>query len=101
MIRPARPCRAYTADSIRTPSPIPPQPRAIKSTLPAAPTAHQHSRTPEGGTMDTVREVVVLSGARTAIGDYGGGLKDVPPSELAATAVREAVKRAKIDAKQV
>ena len=37
--------------------------------------------------MDTGREVVVLSGARTAIGDYGGALKDVPPSELAATAV--------------
>ena len=51
--------------------------------------------------MNTAREVVVLGGARTAIGDYGGALKDVPPSELAATAVREAVKRAKVDAKQV
>ena len=40
------------------------------------------------------REVVVLSGVRTAIGKYGGGLKDMPPSELAAAVVREAVKRA-------
>ncbi len=40
------------------------------------------------------REVVVLSGARTAIGGYGGSLKDIPPSELAAKCVREAVKRA-------
>ncbi len=47
------------------------------------------------------REVVVLSGVRTAIGDYGGALKDLAPSELAAQVIREAVKRAGIDAKQV
>jgi acetyl-CoA C-acetyltransferase len=47
------------------------------------------------------REVVVLSGVRTAIGDYGGALKDIPPSELAAQVIREAIKRANIDAKQV
>jgi acetyl-CoA C-acetyltransferase len=51
--------------------------------------------------MSTEREVVVLSGVRTAIGDYGGALKDMPPSELAATVVKEAVKRANIDAQQV
>ena len=51
--------------------------------------------------MGNEREVVVLSGVRTAIGDYGGALKDQPPSELAAQAIREAVKRAKIDPKQV
>ena len=43
------------------------------------------------------REVVILSGVRTAIGDYGGSLKDIPPSELGAKVVREAVARAKID----
>ena len=47
------------------------------------------------------REIVVLSGVRTAIGDYGGALKDVAPSELAAQVIREAIKRANIDAKQV
>ena len=40
------------------------------------------------------RDVLVLSGTRTAIGKYGGGLKDVPPCDLAATVVREAVRRA-------
>jgi acetyl-CoA C-acetyltransferase len=50
--------------------------------------------------MSTEREVVVLSGARTAIGDYGGALKDMPPSELAATVIKEEVKRARIDPKQ-
>ncbi len=47
------------------------------------------------------REVVILSGVRTAIGDYGGGLKDIPPTELAARVVREAVARAKVDPAQV
>jgi len=47
------------------------------------------------------REVVVLSGARTAIGDYGGGLKDMAPTELSGQVIREAVKRAKVDAKEV
>src|SRR5678815_1310436 len=43
------------------------------------------------------REVVVVSGARTAIGDYGGALKDVAPTRLGAIAIKEAVSRAKID----
>src|SRR6266498_2656723 len=47
------------------------------------------------------RDVVVLSGARTAIGAYGGGLKDQPPTELAAAVVREAVARAGVEPKQV
>jgi len=40
------------------------------------------------------REVVVVSAVRTAIGGFGGGLKDQPPSELGAAVVREAVSRA-------
>ena len=47
--------------------------------------------------MSNGREVVILSGARTAIGDYGGSLKDIPPTELAAKVVKEAVARAMID----
>jgi acetyl-CoA C-acetyltransferase len=39
------------------------------------------------------REVVVLSGVRTAIGGYGGSLKDIPPTDLGAICVREAVRR--------
>ena len=35
------------------------------------------------------REVVVVSAARTAIGTFGGSLKDVPPTELGATVVRD------------
>jgi acetyl-CoA C-acetyltransferase len=49
----------------------------------------------------TTREIVVLSGVRTAIGDYGGALKDLAPTELGAQVVREAVKRAKVDPAQV
>ena len=39
------------------------------------------------------REVVVLSAVRTGIGKYGGGLKDIPPTMLAATVLRESVHR--------
>jgi acetyl-CoA C-acetyltransferase len=51
--------------------------------------------------MENGREVVVLSGVRTAIGAYGGGLKDQPPTELAAAVVREAVARAGVEPKEV
>jgi acetyl-CoA C-acetyltransferase len=44
-----------------------------------------------------MKEVVVVSGVRTAIGDYGAGLKDVPPTRLGAIAIREAVSRGKIE----
>ena len=37
--------------------------------------------------------IVVVDGARTPIGSYGGALRDVPAHELGATAVREAVRR--------
>jgi len=47
------------------------------------------------------RDVVILSGVRTPIGDYGGSLKDFPPSELGARVIREAVARAKIDPAEV
>ena len=46
-------------------------------------------------------EVVVLSGARTSIGDYGSALKDFSPTDLAARVVREAVSRAKVDPNDV
>jgi acetyl-CoA C-acetyltransferase len=51
--------------------------------------------------MSTQREVVVLSGVRTAIGDYGASLKDVPPTELAAQVIKESVKRAKVEPSEV
>ncbi len=47
------------------------------------------------------REVVVLSGVRTAIGGYGGTLKDVPPGQLAATCVKEAVRRSGVKPAEV
>jgi acetyl-CoA C-acetyltransferase len=47
------------------------------------------------------REVVVVSGVRTAIGTYGGSLKDTPPTELAAQVVRESLARANVDGQDV
>src|SRR6185503_1190169 len=47
------------------------------------------------------REVVVVAGARTAIGGYGGSLKDLGATRLGAAAIREAVARAGVDAASV
>ncbi|MCR4398188.1 MAG: thiolase family protein [Firmicutes bacterium] len=41
-----------------------------------------------------MREVVIVSGVRTAIGAFGGWLKDTPAQELGGIAIREAVNRA-------
>ena len=51
--------------------------------------------------MSSTREVVVLSGVRTPVGGYGGSLKDIPPTKLAAMCVREAVSRAKVKPEEV
>lgn len=47
------------------------------------------------------REVVVVSAVRTAIGTFGGSLKDVPPTELGALVVRESLARAHVEGKDV
>jgi acetyl-CoA C-acetyltransferase len=47
------------------------------------------------------REVVVVSAVRTAIGTFGGSLKDIPPTELGAQVVRESLSRAKVEGKDV
>lgn len=46
-------------------------------------------------------EVVITAAVRTAIGDFGGALKDVPPSDLGANVIREAVKRSGLGADEV
>ena len=43
------------------------------------------------------REVVVLSGVRTAIGDYGGSLKGFGATDLGAMVIEEAISRSKVD----
>ncbi len=47
------------------------------------------------------REVVIVSGVRTAIGEYGGSLKDIAPTDLAGLVIAEAVKRADINSEDV
>ena len=48
-----------------------------------------------------MREVVIASAARTALGSFGGSLKDVPATELGAIVIKEAIKRAGIKGEQV
>ncbi len=40
-----------------------------------------------------MREVVIVSGARTAIGNFGGTLQDIPAAQLEATAIKAALKK--------
>jgi len=51
--------------------------------------------------MAGARDVVVLSGVRTAVGKYGGSLKDMPPADLGAAVVREAVSRSGVEPAEV
>lgn len=46
-------------------------------------------------------EVYIVSAARTAIGTFGGSLKDVPLADLATTAVKAALDRSGVDPAQV
>lgn len=41
--------------------------------------------------------IVIVDGARTPVGSFGGALKDVPAHELGATAVRAAMERSGIE----
>lgn len=44
-----------------------------------------------------MREVVIVSACRTAIGTFGGTLKEVSPEKIACIAMKEAIKRAGIE----
>ena len=43
-------------------------------------------------------EIVIASAARTAVGSFGGSLKDSPPTDLATSVAKAAIERAGIDA---
>lgn len=47
--------------------------------------------------MSTHREVVVVSGVRTAVGEFGGSLKGFSANQLAAMVTRDAVRRSGVD----
>jgi acetyl-CoA C-acetyltransferase len=47
------------------------------------------------------REVVVLSAVRTAVGKFGGALKDISPTELGAKVVSESVRRSGLSAAEI
>ena len=49
----------------------------------------------------TQREIYVVGTARTAIGTYGGSLKDIPLSQLATTAVSAALTRSGVDPREI
>ena len=48
-----------------------------------------------------MNEVIIAAAARTAIGDFGGALKDVPPIDLGAAVIKEALARAGVGGDEV
>ena len=48
-----------------------------------------------------MKDVVVVSGARTAIGGFGGGLKDVPVVDLGAVVMKDVLKRINLSEKDL
>jgi acetyl-CoA C-acetyltransferase len=48
-----------------------------------------------------VNEVVITASARTAVGRYGGSLREVPPTELGTIATRAALERSQLEPDQV
>ncbi len=51
--------------------------------------------------MPALEQVVIISGVRTPVGKFQGSLSDFSATQLGAMVVREAVKRANLDPKQV
>lgn len=47
------------------------------------------------------KDIVILGGARTAIGTFGGALAGTPPTDLGTTVAREAMARAGVDPAQI
>ncbi|HET8596299.1 MAG TPA: beta-ketothiolase BktB [Castellaniella sp.] len=48
-----------------------------------------------------MQDIVVVQACRTAVGDFGGGLKDVAPCELGELVVRQVLERAGVSAQDV
>ncbi len=48
-----------------------------------------------------INDVVILDGARTAIGAFGGSLSKLSPAQLGTAAAEEAIKRSKVEAKDI
>jgi len=48
-----------------------------------------------------MEEVVIVNACRTAVGDFGGSLKDVPPTELGATVLRAVLDRSGVSPAEV
>jgi len=48
-----------------------------------------------------MQDIVIVGACRTAVGDFGGGLKDVPPCELGETVVRAVLERTGVPAAAV
>jgi len=44
-----------------------------------------------------MKEIVIASAVRTAVGTFGGSLKNITPMDLGATVIKNALEQAKVD----
>src|SRR5690606_37310302 len=49
----------------------------------------------------SMRDVVIVDGVRTAIGTFGGSLRDVHPGDMGAAVIKEALRRSQVEPEQV
>jgi len=81
------------------PAPIVPAPTTPMIEGSATGSASVHAR-PELG-FPAVREAVICEPLRTAVGGFGGVFRDVPPTELAATVIRELLRRTSLPPEEI
>src|SRR5262245_56581678 len=74
---------------------------ARPTSSPGAEAVFMTTSAPAAERTSSMREVVVVSGCRTAQGTFGGALRDVPAHELATAMVRAIVKRTGIEGDQI
>src|SRR5262245_4534240 len=48
-----------------------------------------------------MREVAIVSPVRTAVGNFGGGLKDIPAAELGATVIKAVLERTSLEPSKI
>ncbi len=48
-----------------------------------------------------MREVAIVSPVRTAVGNFGGGMRDISAAELGSIVIKESLSRAGLDAEKV
>src|SRR5207247_5729318 len=87
-----------------------PLPGARSALIDGGRTMRRPPSAPPGGTMDgsglaarepPMKDIVIIDGARTAFGTYGGALRDTSATDLGIIAAKGALEKSRVDPKQL